>query len=48
MSGVEGLAVGVGANRGHKVTKFERKAKQSRRTGVSGDGILAVALFDLC
>lgn len=33
MSGVEGLA--VGASRGHKVTKFERKAKQSRRAGVS-------------
>eukprot|EP00591_Stephanopyxis_turris_P002562 CAMPEP_0195516814 /NCGR_PEP_ID=MMETSP0794_2-20130614/8831_1 /TAXON_ID=515487 /ORGANISM="Stephanopyxis turris, Strain CCMP 815" /LENGTH=105 /DNA_ID=CAMNT_0040645503 /DNA_START=44 /DNA_END=361 /DNA_ORIENTATION=+ len=31
MSGVEGLA--VGASRGHKVTKFERKAKQSRRAG---------------
>ena len=31
--GVEAIAVGAG--RGHKVTKRERKAKQSRRAGVS-------------
>ena len=32
--GVEGLAIGAGALRGHKLTKFERKPKQSRRSGV--------------